>query len=51
VSTASWMAELYKQFLGGATVSRSVRMAALAVREHHPRVYHWGAFAVYGSGQ
>jgi len=51
VSTASWMAEFYRQFLGGATVSRSVRMAALAVREHHPRVYHWGAFAVYGSGQ
>jgi len=49
-STAAWMDRFYCHYLGGAAVSRAVRLAARDVRETYPSVYHWGAFSAFGCG-
>ncbi len=48
-STALWMDNFYRAFMGGTKVAVAQREAMERVREKYPSAYHWAAFNLYGA--
>jgi CHAT domain-containing protein/tetratricopeptide (TPR) repeat protein len=48
-STASFMTEFYRCWLGGSSKAQSLRQAALLVRQNDPHPYYWAPFYLVGS--
>jgi tetratricopeptide (TPR) repeat protein len=49
-STALWMRTFYESYLDDLSLHKSIRQAALGVRERYPSAYHWAAFSLFGAG-
>lgn len=49
-STSVWMDLIYTNYLNGLSVSKSIRQAAIGIRERYPSAFHWSAFSVFGAG-
>jgi tetratricopeptide (TPR) repeat protein len=49
-STALWMRTFYESYLENVALHKSMKQAALAVRERFPSAYHWAAFSLFGAG-
>lgn len=49
-STAVWMDQFYKAYMGNPVAPAAMRSAINAVREGYPSAYHWAAYSVFGAG-
>jgi len=48
-STALWMHTFYTSYLKDFSLHRSMKQAALTVREQYPSAFHWAAFSLFGA--
>ncbi len=49
-TSASWMISFYEYLFNNKSISQSVQLASLQIREKYKSAYHWNSFSVHGKG-